>query len=325
MDWSVVGAEDEIRTKLMQGYSPQQLVGEGYKKSTVYKISGLLKAQVLPVSRPDWVVENCRISEGRFLPGQSAPVGFTLRNTSPLDMYLVRIGVQAEWMQGTWIAQEVKDLLKSGAQRWFSLMLPIPSDVAMGEYEVSIGVEGQYLPSNQYQSPQTQWSEPLILSVKNPLRGVSIFLSHSTRDLALVRDLEKRLDNEGLEVRIAEDVSEPGVLLDEKFRQMIRESTILLALLTEEGARSDWVVKEVNYALEMGKPAILLKEESANIETKVEWVNFSRYDPPEAILSKIMSAISAVQSRTAINPFGAIIGLAILGLIVGSLSSTSKG
>ncbi|HVP22424.1 MAG TPA: hypothetical protein VMS77_00775 [Conexivisphaerales archaeon] len=97
-----------------------------------------------------------------------------------------------------------------------------------------------------------------------------------------------------VDVKIGEDVSEPGVLLGEKSQRMIQESTIFLALFTEEGARSSWVIKEANYAQEIGKPTILLKEETANIETQVEWVAFSRYDSPEITLSKIMSAISAV-------------------------------
>ena len=94
------------------------------------------------------------------------------------------------------------------------------------------GVEAQYLPSTEHQPLQTQWADPLVFHVKRPLTGVSIFFSHSTKDMTLVRQLEQQLDNNGVRVIIAEDKSEPGIELKRKFESKITESTIFLALLT---------------------------------------------------------------------------------------------
>lgn len=315
-----MSVEDEIRNKLVLGYSPQQLIQEGYRKSTVYKVHSNTKAQYVPITEPEWSVQNLTIQNSRFLPGQSIPLGFTFRNDSPLDIYLYRIGVRAEWMQvDSWYAQEVRNLVKSGAQRWFSFTVPIPRETKLGEYELLFGIDGQYLPSIQPQPTQTQWSDPVIIQVKKPMRGLRIFLSHSTADMALVRQLETSLDNEGIAVTIGEDVLQPGVILDQKFQRLIQESSIVLALLTENGARSEWVLKEVNYALQVNKPCILLKEESVSLDTSREWVKFSRLEPPDSIFQKIMNAINATSALTPINPVGGIIGLGILALILGAL------
>ena len=322
----IVKTEDEIRSRLLVGETPRQLMQSGYRKSTVYKVYNTMKGQLVPVGRPSWSINNLGFLNNRYLPNQAIPIGFTFRNDSPLDIYVHRIGVSAEWMPpNTWFAQEVKDLVKSGAQRWFTFSLLTPTDVKLGEYELAFGLDGQYLPSSQVQPTQTQWSEPVILQVKKALTGLSIFLSHSTYDMTLVRQLEENLDNEGIRVIIGEDDTQPGVILDDKFQRLIQQSSILVGLLTENGARSEWVLKEVNYALQINKPCILLKEESVSLSTNREWVIFSRYDNPSVIFTKVMQAINAVQRSTPIaNPVAGLIGAGILLALLGAAFGDSR-
>lgn len=308
--------EDEIRRKLLQGYSPQQLVHEGYRKSTIYKVHLTTRAQLFPVSQQAWSIHNISFQNTRFSPGQNIPIGFVFRNDSPLDIYLTRIGVRSEWMREEWQAQEVKDLVKSGSQRWFNFILPVPMDIKWGEYDLLFGVDGQYLPATSYQPSQIQWSEPVILEIKKPRRGQRIFVSHSTNDITLVRQLETSLDNEGIDVTIAEDKSEPGTILEQKFQRLINEANLVLAILTESGARSEWVIKEVNYAFQINKPCILLKEEHVSIGTDREWVTFSRYDPPDMILQKVLNSISAI-NNPGLSPISTIVAVGILAFLAG--------
>jgi hypothetical protein len=312
-----MSVENNITSRLLQGYTPNQLIDEGYKKSTVYKVYQKIRAHSMPTIKPEWLITNINPYEPRALPGQTVSLSFMFENASDKDLYLYRIGIRTDWMQhDTWIAQSVRDLVKSGQKRYFSILLPVPDNIALGEYSMIFGIEAQYLPSTEHQPLQTQWADPLVFHVKRPLTGVSIFFSHSTKDMTLVRQLEQQLDNNGVRVIIAEDKSEPGIELKRKFESKITESTIFLALLTESGVNSKWVLEEANYAAQINKPLILLKEATVSIQSDREWVSFSKNDPPEILFQKTMDAINYIQ-KTRSSPIGFILGGAILALLLG--------
>lgn len=313
-----MGTEDEIQRRLLQGYTPAQLIEEGFKKSTVYKVAQEVKAHLSQTTKSEWRIVNIFPSEPRALPKQKTAISFQFENTSDKDMYLYRVGISSEWMEkDTWVAQDVRDLIKPGQKRHFNLLLHVPENIAMGEYTMTFGVEMQYLPASEYQPIQTQWTEPVVFHVKKPLRNLCVFLSHSTKDMTLVRQLEKQLDNEGITVILGEDKKSPGAELKQKFEKLIMQCPIFIALLTEEGANSEWVLYETNYAKQIRKPMILLKEEDVSIKSEIEWENFSRSDPPEILLGKIMKAINQVRES---SPFAAILGLGLLALILAALS-----
>jgi len=315
-----MSTEDEIANRLLQGYTPAQLINEGYKKSTVYKVNQEIRAHMMQTTKPEWMIKNLNPAELRALPRQTRSLSFQFENTSDKDMYLYKAGIWVEWMPSdTWVAQDVRDLIRPGQKRFFSFILSVPADIALGEYSMALGVEMQYLPANEYQTMQTQWTEPLVFHVKEPLRNIRIFLSHSTNDLSLVRQLEKQLDNYGISVVVAEEIKTPGAELRKKFESLIRDCGIFMALLTEEGANSKWVLHETNYAKQTNKPMILLKEQNVSIQSNYEWVHFSRNDPPQILLKKIMDAINRVSGgvRSEISPVGAIIGVGILAFILG--------
>jgi nucleoside 2-deoxyribosyltransferase len=64
----------------------------------------------------------------------------------------------------------------------------------------------------------------------------------------------------GIAVSVAEWYLTPGSRLDEKVFQQIDESDSVVVLLTQNGARSNWVNQELGYALKAGKPVIPLVE-----------------------------------------------------------------
>ena len=314
-----MSTEDEISNRLLQGYTPAQLIAEGFKKSTVYKVNQEIKSQLISTTKPEWAITSVAPSDPRALPRETRSISFQFENTSDKDIYLYRIGIWAEWMEKErWVAQEVRDLVKSRQKRYFNLLLTVPDNIALGEYSMTFGAEMQFLHTNEYQSKQTQWTEPNVFHVKKPLRNLCVFLSHSTKDMSIVRQLEKQLDNEGISVKIGEDTKSPGIDLKQKFEKMIQECPIFIALLTAEGVNSKWVLHETEYARQIKKPMILLKEENVSIQSDVEWVSFSRYEPPELLLKKIMEAINRVPMGSGIAP---IIGLGILALILGAALS----
>jgi len=298
-----MGIEDEIRILFSQGYTPQSILSSyPYKKSTVYKVYRELSTKQVPLTPSQWYVSVKPHPETkRYLPGANEKFTCDIRNNANLDLYITGCGMQPEWLRREWQVNTERFLLRPGESRSVRIDLPIPQDIALGEYELHFGIEGQYLgPGSVANVPTTQWAEPFILQVKKPLNGYKLFLSHSVEDMQLVRQLENYLDCNGIEVFIAEDIRTPGAVLEEKFKALIRKAQFFLALLTENGVSSEWVIKETNYAQEINRPMLLLKEREAQLTGSREWVEFSRFDSQEMILETVGKALSQLQK----NPKG---------------------
>jgi hypothetical protein len=237
--------------------------------------------------------------------------------------------MQPEWLRGQWHLNSERFLLRPGESKTVQIDLPVSQDVALGEYELRFGIEGQYLGQGGMSGYSAiQWAEPFIMQVKHPRNGYKLFLSHSVKDMHLVRQIENQLDADGVEVLIAEDMSTPGAILDEKFCALIRDAHFFLALLTENGARSEWVTREINYADQINKPMLVLKEREAQVGVlSREWVEFSRYDSYQAILEKICVALNQLQQ----NPTGSVTSGSVhplvwagLGLFLGAILANSS-
>lgn len=325
-----MGIEDEIRILFSQGYTPQAILSSHpyYKKSTVYKVYRELSTRQVPLTPPQWYVKiSPDIESKRYLPGVVERVTCDIRNNASLDFYVTTSGLQPEWLQGQWHVNTERFLLRPGESRPVRIDLPIPQDVELGEYELRFGVEGQYLGSGVANLSTVQWAEPFVLQVKLPRTGYKLFLSHSVRDMRLVRQIKKYLDSNGTEVFIAEDIKNPGAILEEKFRALIREAHFFLALLTEDGVRSDWVLKETNYARELNKSMLLLKEREAGVASSREWVQFSRSDTDQTISEKVQEALNRLKQ----NPTGLASDQSVhplilvgLGIFLGAILAKAK-
>lgn len=335
-----MGIQDEIKEYLQKGYTPQQVIKMGHRKSTVYKVYDSFKTNITQIVKPNWYITDIRFNYNnkRYLPGENISISFNFENTSGRDLYINRIGIGVEWLEpDKWHAQDVRDLVKSGQKHFFSFFIPIPINVSLGEYELTFGIEAQYLPVIGYypQSLQTEWSAPEIVHIKYPLTSVKVFISHSIKDMSLIRQLENQLDNYGLDPIIAEDIQTPGVVLKEKFQAKIREATIFLVLFTENSINSTWVMEETNYAFQIGKPIIPLKEKSIKIESSIEWIEFSKHEKPETIFPKITDGINSRLNNIQFSPQDitapaiigitapAIIGLGILAFLTGLFIGSS--
>lgn len=324
-----MGTEDKIRNMLLQGYQPRSLVSEhGFKKSTVYKVYDTVRTFEDNIRPHEWTFENIQIngqSQPRVMPGNMIRVSFSFKNNTNQDFYVVNLGVQPEWMvqESRWICQSFKDLVKPSQSKFVSVSFEVPPNISLGEYELTFGAEGQYIPVQNYgeQSLSTHWSNPIILDVKKPNKGMTIFLSHSIQDEYQVRELEKKLDVEGVKVLIGEDEERPGSFLPDKFKQMINSCNIFIAILTHSAVASKWVMWEVDYAIQSNKPRILLKDQSVQINSDYEWTEFSSNDPADTIFTKIMTSINKVHSGSGSDAISGLIGLGLLALLVGALSN----
>jgi hypothetical protein len=167
----------------------------------------------------------------------------------------------------------------------------------LGEKDLTFAVRGQ-LVGSIHNSPPNEliWTEPpFVLRVQNPLTGTSAFLSHSVADLFVVRQLALALDNMGIEPIVAEEISTPGAPLAEKFTALIDRSSVLLALLTWQSVRSDWVRAEVDYAIRAGKPTILLRDQAlASAETGFEHIEWTPIDLSHGVAAVASSMLTAI-------------------------------
>jgi len=310
-----MGIEDEVRSYLAKGYNPQQIIRQfDFKKSTVYKVYNEQKSSIALVTRASWSAENISFDRGlngRYLPGETATIRFSLINQSPSDLYVTRTGIQPEWLQGhlghgqsEWLAQEGTFLLRPNERKALKFAIEIPDDLLLGEYDLRFGVEGQFLSplatvaSYQHSSSYyPEWTDPIVFRVQYPLTHTA-FVSHSTKNTSLVRQLDDSLENYGIQCIIAEDIKEPGQDLHEKFYHYIDVSSFFLGLLTHEAVMSQIVIDEVNYALEKRKPGIYLIEEGADIQLPVEWASkFSRYWPIDRFVTVVLEAIDNIKKR----------------------------
>lgn len=87
-----------------------------------------------------------------------------------------------------------------------------------------------------------------------------VFISHSTRDQGLVISLANLLSKFGVEVSVAEWYLAAGEPIDQKIFEQIENSDCVIALLTQNGVRSNWVHQEVGYSLKNKKPLIPIVE-----------------------------------------------------------------
>jgi len=94
-----------------------------------------------------------------------------------------------------------------------------------------------------------------------PNKRFKTFISHkksSGRYFALLIQLELKHRDPLMEIFL--DVDHLKVITIEELQKMIEDSETLLLLITENVEQSDWVKKEVAYALQLKKKIILLQD-----------------------------------------------------------------
>jgi len=109
--------------------------------------------------------------------------------------------------------------------------------------------------------------------------ALTVFVSHSTQDQDIVGKLDNVIKAEGAIPGVAEFVISPGKFVEEKLRELISRSDVVLAVLTKGGTRSEWVNWELGVAAALEKPIVPLLEEGADIPSYLagrEYIRFAR-------------------------------------------------
>jgi nucleoside 2-deoxyribosyltransferase len=128
-----------------------------------------------------------------------------------------------------------------------------------------------------------------------------VFISHSVRDQGLVISLTNLLSKFGIQVFVAEWQPSPGERLDEKVFEQIRKSDCIVALLTRNGMRSNWVQHELGYSLREGKPVIPLVQKGADVRDLGalqirEYIEYNPYQYDDAF-SKLVSYVESLKLK----------------------------
>jgi hypothetical protein len=82
---------------------------------------------------------------------------------------------------------------------------------------------------------------------------MQVFISHSSKDALIARQLAHRLSEAGLNVWIPEDKILPGDNWAKKVGQALEESDLMVVLVTPQAFESEWLKEEIQYALTAGR------------------------------------------------------------------------
>src|SRR5712692_9393650 len=128
-----------------------------------------------------------------------------------------------------------------------------------------------------------------------------VFISHSTRDQGLVIALANLLSKYGATIFVAEWYLAPGEALHKKVTGQIQNSDCVVALLTRNGMRSNWVQQEIGYTLNSQKPIIPLVEKGVDQKDlgALHGREYIEYDPnrPQEALVRTASYVRSLKLK----------------------------
>lgn len=128
-----------------------------------------------------------------------------------------------------------------------------------------------------------------------------VFISHSARDQGLVISLANLLSKFEVEVSVAEWYLDPGEHIDKKVFEQIEGSNCVVALLSRNGIRSNWVQQEIGYSLKCKKLIIPLVEKG--IDSKdlavLQGREYIQYDSQEyqQALNKLSTHVKSLKLK----------------------------
>lgn len=144
-----------------------------------------------------------------------------------------------------------------------------------------------------------------------------VFISHSVADHSLVYQLKYWLDLNGIQTYVAEFYPAPGMPLGDKIAAAIRDSDCVIAVLTRDGARSNWVHQEIGAAKLANRPVIPLVEKGVPLVgfvDGVEYIPVSPDDPRDAI-TRVIDYLVAHKANKETQEKATAAILIILGLL----------
>jgi len=265
-----MGTEDEIAVRLQQGATPRQLLAEGFRKSTIYKVADALKSRQSPAPKA-LVSATLTTDRDRYLPGQNALLSFSIANYAPADLYVFQAGVRPEWLPPSdWIPDTQRRLVGSGDALIVRLCVPMPDDLSLGEKDLFFGIQGQWVgPHAGAPTSELMWTGPLPLFVQHALNGDSVFISASVASMSVISQLESTLDDYGIATIIAGDADLAAAQID--------RATYFAAIVSDL-ASIPTVHQHVQRAQASGKHPILIRDAAlayAMPPSDLSWVDLN--------------------------------------------------
>jgi hypothetical protein len=324
-----MGIEDQIAARLQQGAAPRQLISEGFRKSTVYKVAETLRAQQAPAPPPPLLV-SLTTDRDRYLPGETAHATVTVSNRTKADLYVFQAGVRPEWVEGnTWIPTTLRKLINPGDAASIRLPIPIPADTPLGEKELFVGVQGQWLgPDSHSPSNEIMWAGPLLLRVQRPAQKLTVFIAHAVSDLSLISELESTLENNGIQTLVGDPISERAL-----FASRVEAADIVVAILTSSHPYWHHALPEIAQVAGQDKELILLRDISLSTALPptvgdVRWIDVDFSRGAASIVMRLFAELNERNLRRARRRKDQDDALGIVLLALGALAAgiaLSKG
>jgi hypothetical protein len=135
-----------------------------------------------------------------------------------------------------------------------------------------------------------------------PEKGLpGVFLSHSLKDKELVDSMAKSLSETGsVKALTAEETPQPGTVLKDRVKELIKQSIIVIAVITEDSKHSEWVNWEIGYSEGIGRTVVPFLEEGVKVTGTlegIERIRFERHNPVEALKPIEKSIENLVKKR----------------------------
>ena len=132
---------------------------------------------------------------------------------------------------------------------------------------------------------------------------VRLFMSHSSRDKAVVRRIDSQLRKHAtVDVYLDERELAIGDALGETLRAAIARVDFVLAVISENSVRSDWMRLELEFARELGIPVLPLRIDDSPVPAALE--NFVHDDASTGIENAIERVICAVTDNPSLRFLG---------------------
>jgi hypothetical protein len=107
---------------------------------------------------------------------------------------------------------------------------------------------------------------------------LKVFISHSIKDLGIVEEFKKLIESVGTEAYLAVYDVQPGKDLWGKIEANIKNSQLVLAILTKEGASSEIVNQEIAIAKANKILVVPIAEEGINIKGLLRGLEYITLD-----------------------------------------------
>lgn len=320
-----MAVEDQIAALLANGQSPANLVSQGFKKSTVYKVATRLRSETSTVPSNGWMVTVTPNLDGIYLlPGHSQVLQITVTNKGVTPWLVTQAGIAPAWLasQQQWLSWPEQILLEPGkSHRCKPVTLSVPPSQALGEHELYIGFYGQWLDAQTRVAlaPQMEWSRPLVFRVQHrPRTQKYIVLITATIDIPLARQMALSLENIGFRTIVACDEDEATK------RRAMDQSLLVMGLFTRKGGADTAGLNDLRLAEQLNRRVILYQETDTVLPS--EWqsrCHLLDMDSPNRIFQTVQNDIDQALQEEGQAFVG--LGAALAGGLLMLLAALSAG